>query len=162
MLEHFHGDPGLLTGDLDDVRTRIDELQRVTADFYGALAVESDVTDDDVFGRNRDRVLEALAAVSAGVRWALRRVGDALAELRKVGHGPVVETAAVHAGLVDPAEQQRWVDERMRRLADLEAWLRLDRDGLPVDRFGYWCCTHALDRDRPAVRGQEAGRGSGG
>lgn len=128
MLEHFHGDPGLLTGDLDDVRTRIDELQRVTADFYGALAqmVQSDVTDDDVFGRNRDRVLEALRQFPREYGRALRRVGDALAELRKVGHGPVVETAAVHAGLVDPAEQQRWVDERMRRLADLEAWFTPD------------------------------------
>ncbi|MEU1377407.1 DUF2397 family protein [Streptomyces triculaminicus] len=128
ILEHFKGDPGLLTGDLDDIRTRIDELQRVTADFYGALAqmVQSDVTDDDVFGRNRDRVLEALRQFPREYGRALRRVEDALAALREVGHGSVVETAAVHAGLVDPTEQQHWVDERLRRLADLEAWFTVD------------------------------------
>ncbi|MFI0941349.1 DUF2397 family protein [Streptomyces sp. NPDC021020] len=124
LVENFKSDPGLLTGDLDDIRTRIDELQRVTADFYGALAqmVQSDVTDDNVFGRNRDRVLEALRQFPREYGRALRRVEDALTTLREVGHGAVVETAAVHAGLVDAAEQQRWVDERLRRLADLEAW----------------------------------------
>ncbi|QTR06454.1 hypothetical protein J7S33_28290, partial [Saccharothrix algeriensis] len=49
----------MLPVDLDDARTRVDELQKVTADFYAALAqmVQSDVTDDDVFGENRDRVV---------------------------------------------------------------------------------------------------------
>ncbi|MFD5742584.1 DUF2397 family protein [Streptomyces massasporeus] len=67
ILGHLKDDHGRLPGDLEDVRTRIDELQRVTADFYAALAkmVQSDVTDDDVFGENRDRVVEALRQLPA-------------------------------------------------------------------------------------------------
>jgi uncharacterized protein (TIGR02677 family) len=128
MLGHYGHDDGLLPIDLDDVRTRIDELQRVTADFYTALArmVQSDVTDDALFGDNRDRVIEALRQFPREYGRALRRVESALADLRRAGHRPLVEAAVSHAGLVDAHDEQYWVDERVRRLSDLEAWFEPD------------------------------------
>lgn len=128
ILEHLGTDHGLLPVDLEDVRTRIDELQRVTADFYAALAqmVQSDVTDDDVFGDNRDRVIEALRQFPREYGRALRRVEAALGELQAAGPRRVVEAAVPHAGLIDPGDQQQWVDERVRRLGDLQAWFRPD------------------------------------
>jgi hypothetical protein len=124
LLGNFHGGRGLLPVGLDDVRNRIDELQRVTADFYAALAqmVQSDVTDDALFGDYRDRVVEALRQFPREYGRALRRVEQVLAELAGAGHRQVVEAAVMHAGLIDPRDQQQWVDERVRRLADLAAW----------------------------------------
>ncbi|MCM8555419.1 DUF2397 family protein [Streptomyces sp. STCH 565 A] len=124
VLGHLKDDHGRLPGDLEDVRTRIDELQRVTADFYAALAkmVQSDVTDNDVFGENRDRVVEALRQFPREYGRGLPRVERALAELRDAGFARTVEAAVEHAGLLDAADQQHWIDERVRRLNDLEAW----------------------------------------
>ncbi|WP_239309890.1 MULTISPECIES: DUF2397 family protein [unclassified Frankia] len=124
LIEHLSSDAGLLPTDLDDVRTRLDEMQRVTADFYAALAqmVQSDVTDDLLFGENRDRVIEALRQFPREYGRALRRVEAALADLGAAGHRPLVETAALHAGLLDVRDQQDWIDERVRRLSDLAAW----------------------------------------
>ncbi|WP_201452417.1 DUF2397 family protein [Streptomyces sp. HM190] len=124
ILDHLKDDHGRLPGDLEDVRTRIDELQRVTADFYAALAkmVQSDVTDNDVFGENRDRVVEALRQFPREYGRGLPRVESALAELRAAGFARTAETAVAHAGLLDAADQQHWIDERVRRLTDLEAW----------------------------------------
>lgn len=128
ILEHLGGDHGLLPGDLEDVRTRIDELQRVTADFYAALAkmVQSDVTNNDVFAENRDRVIEALRQFPREYGRGLPRVKSALADLREAGISRTVEAAAAHAGLMDVADQQHWIDERVRRLTDLEAWFKPD------------------------------------
>ncbi|MET8091522.1 DUF2397 family protein [Micromonospora sp. NPDC005220] len=124
LIEHLSSDAGLLPTDLDDVRTRLDEMQRVTADFYAALAqmVQSDVTDDLLFGENRDRVIEALRQFPREYGRALRRVEAALTDLESAGHRPLVETAAMHAGLLDARDQQDWIDERVRRLSDLAAW----------------------------------------
>ncbi|MEF9527655.1 MULTISPECIES: DUF2397 family protein [Streptomyces] len=128
ILGHLKDDHGRLPGDLEDVRTRIDELQRVTADFYAALArmVQSDVTDNDVFGDNRDRVVEALRQFPREYGRGLPRVEAALAELREAGFARTVEAAAGHAGLLDVADQQHWIDERIRRLTDLDAWFQPD------------------------------------
>lgn len=128
ILEHLGADHGLLPVDLEDVRTRIDELQRVTADFYAALAqmVQSDVTDDGLFGDNRDRVIEALRQFPREYGRALRRVEAALDDLQAAGPRRIVEAAVPHAGLIDPGDQQHWVDERVRRLGDLQAWFRPD------------------------------------
>ncbi|RJQ86634.1 DUF2397 family protein [Amycolatopsis panacis] len=128
LLAHAGSDPGLLPVDLDDVRTRLDELQKVTADFYAALAqmVQSDVTDDDVFGDNRDRVVEALRQFPREYERALQRVEAALADVRAAGHHALVEAAVVHAGLIDAADQQSWLEDRVRRLTDLEAWFQPD------------------------------------
>lgn len=124
VLHHFDDDQGLLPTDLDDVRTRIEEIQRVTADFYAALAqiVQSDVTDDALFGDNRDRVVEALRQFPREYGRALRRVEQVLVELADTGHRQIVEAAAGHAGLIDARDEQHWIDERVRRLADLAAW----------------------------------------
>jgi uncharacterized protein (TIGR02677 family) len=128
ILEHLTGDSGILPMDLDDVRTRIDELQRVTADFYTALAqmVQSDVTDDDLFGDNRDRVIEALRQFPREYGRALRRVEIALSDLRAAGHLQIAEAAVVHAGLIDARDRRHWVEERVRRMSDLEAWFAPD------------------------------------
>jgi uncharacterized protein (TIGR02677 family) len=128
LLSHLREDHGLLPGDLEDVRTRIDELQRVTADFYAALAkmVQADVTDNEVFGENRDRVVEALRQFPREYGRGLPRVETALAELREAGFARTVEVAVEHAGLVDAADQQHWIDERLRRLGDLESWFQPD------------------------------------
>jgi len=128
MLGHLGHDDGLLPVDLDDTRTRIEELQRVTADFYTALAqmVQSDVTDDELFGDNRDRVIEALRQFPREYGRALRRVEVALADLRAAGHRRLVEAAVPHAGLVDARDEHYWIDERVRRLSDLEAWFEPD------------------------------------
>ncbi|GGP78821.1 hypothetical protein GCM10010287_36630 [Streptomyces variabilis] len=128
ILGHLKDDHGRLPGDLEDVRTRIDELQRVTADFYAALArmVQSDVTDNDVFGDNRDRVVEALRQFPREYGRGLPRVEAALAELREAGFARTVEAATGHAGLLDVADQQHWIDERIRRLTDLDAWFQPD------------------------------------
>ncbi|MFE4674263.1 DUF2397 family protein [Streptomyces sp. NPDC056723] len=128
LLDHLGGDHGLLPGDLEDVRTRIDELQRVTADFYAALAkmVQADVTDNAVFSENRDRVVEALRQFPREYGRGLPRVEAALQQLREQGVARTVEAAVAHAGLVDVADQQHWIDERMRRLTDLDAWFTPD------------------------------------
>jgi uncharacterized protein (TIGR02677 family) len=117
--EHGH-----LDADLGNVGTRIAELQRVTADFYDALGqlVQSDVTKDDVFDDNRDRVVEALRQFAREYDRALVRVDAALAELRRVGHQHVVQCAVVHAGLLEPAAQQQWLTDRGLLLSSLEAW----------------------------------------
>jgi uncharacterized protein (TIGR02677 family) len=124
LIERAADDPGLLPSGLDDVRTRIDELQRAVADFYAAIAklVQADVTDDSVFGENRDRVIDALQQFPREYERALRRVDVALGELDALGVGHVVELAVGHAGLIDRADEQRWVDERVRRVEDLAAW----------------------------------------
>ncbi|SDW30725.1 TIGR02677 family protein [Amycolatopsis xylanica] len=126
LLEHTTdaGAHGLLDADLSNVKTRIAELQRVTADFYDALGqlVQSDVTKDEVFGGNRDRVVEALRQFAREYDRGLVRVGSALKDLRHVGHQHVVECAVVHAGLLDPAAQQHWVAEQVSLLSALEAW----------------------------------------
>lgn len=126
LLEHA-GNPdehGLLDADLSNVETRIAELQRVTADFYDALGqlVQSDVTKDDVFDGNRDRVVEALRQFAREYDRAFVRVGSALAALRDVGHQHVVQCAVTRAGLLDPAAQQHWVTDRVALLSALEAW----------------------------------------
>lgn len=128
MLRHLGHNDGLLPVDLDDTRTRIEEMQRVTADFYTALAqmVQSDVTDDGLFGENRDRVIEALRQFPREYGRALRRVEAALADLREAGHRRLVEASVPHAGLVDARDEHYWVDERVRRLSDLEAWFEPD------------------------------------
>ncbi|QIK04716.1 DUF2397 family protein [Streptomyces sp. ID38640] len=128
ILDHLRSEPGRLPSDLEDVRTRIDELQRVSADFYAALAkmVQADVTDNQVFGENRDRVVEALRQFPREYSRGLPRVEAALGELREAGFSRTVEAAAEHAGLVDAADQQHWIDERIRRLGDLEAWFKPD------------------------------------
>ncbi|MEL5960748.1 DUF2397 family protein [Streptomyces sp. CLV115] len=128
LLGHLREDHGLLPGDLEDVCTRIDELQRVTADFYAALAtmVQADVTGNEVFGENRDRVVEALRQFPREYGRGLPRVETALAELREAGFARTVEAAVEHAGPVDAADQQHWIDERLRRLADLESWFQPD------------------------------------
>ena len=115
---------GLLDADLGNVGTRIAELQRVTADFYDALGqlVQSDVTRDDVFDDNRDRVVEALRQFAREYDRALVRVDAALAELRLVGHQHVVQCAVGHAGLLEPAAQQQWLTDRVLLLSSLEAW----------------------------------------
>lgn len=126
MLAHAAdpNDHGLLDADLSNVGTRIAELQRVTADFYDALGqlVQSDVTKDDVFDGNRDRVVEALRQFAREYDRALVRVNAALAELRSVGHQHVVQCAVVHAGLLEAAAQQQWVTDRVSLLSSLEAW----------------------------------------
>lgn len=113
ILDHLKDDHGRLPGELEDVRTRIDELQRVTADFYAALAklVQSDVTDNDVFGENRDRVVEALRQFPREYGRGLPRVETALAELRAAGFARTAEAAVEHAGLLDVADQQHWIDD---------------------------------------------------
>ncbi|WP_432590509.1 DUF2397 family protein [Streptomyces sp. HD1123-B1] len=128
ILDHLKEDHGRLPGDLENVRTRIDELQRVTADFYAALAkmVQSDITDNDVFGENRDRVVEALRQFPREYGRGLPRVETALADLRAAGFARTVEAAVEHAGLLDVADQQHWIDERIRRLSDLDAWFKPD------------------------------------
>ncbi|MFD5823857.1 DUF2397 family protein [Lentzea sp. NPDC060358] len=128
LLHHVANDCGRLPADLNDVRTRVDELRRVTADFYAALAqmVQSDVTDDDVFGANRDRVIEALRQFPREYGRALRRVETALDDLWAVGFHAVVEAAVEHAGLIDFADQQHWIEERVRWLDDLGAWFQPD------------------------------------
>lgn len=128
LLERLDHDRGLLPAGLEDVRTRIVELQRVTADFYAALArmVQSDVTNDELFGDNRDRVIEALRQFPREYGRGLRRVETALSDLRRAGHRLVVEAAVEQAGLIDPSDQQHWVEERVRRLSDLEAWFEPD------------------------------------
>jgi uncharacterized protein (TIGR02677 family) len=115
---------GLLDADLSNVATRITELQRVTADFYDALGqlVQSDVTKDDVFDGNRDRVVEALRQFAREYDRALVRVDVALSDLRQVGHQHVVQCAVAHAGLLEPAAQQHWVNDRVSLLSALEAW----------------------------------------
>ncbi len=115
---------GLLDADLGNVGTRIAELQRVTADFYDALGqlVQSDVTKDEVFEGNRDRVVEALRQFAREYDRGLVRVGAALTDLRQAGHQHVVQCAVAHAGLLDPAVQQHWVNDRMALLSALEAW----------------------------------------
>jgi len=115
---------GLLDADLSNVRTRITELQRVTADFYDALGqlVQSDVTKDDVFDGNRDRVVEALRQFAREYDRALIRVDAALADLRQLGHQHVVQCAVMHAGLLEPAAQQHWVTDQVALLSALEAW----------------------------------------
>jgi hypothetical protein len=124
LLDHLSSDAGLLPTDLDDVRTRLEEMQRVTADFYAALAqmVQSDVTDNLLFGENRDRVVEALRQFPREYGRTLRRVESALNDLEIAGYRPLVETAAGHAGLLDVRDQQNWIDELVRRLSDLAAW----------------------------------------
>ncbi|WP_218005902.1 DUF2397 family protein [Actinomadura hibisca] len=126
LVEHFgpERDHGLLPMDLNDVRTRIDELQRVTADFYTALAqlVQADVTDDALFGENRDRVIEALRQFPREYERGLAQVEQRLANLSKVGHRHIVEAAVAHAGLIDARDQHHWIEEQVRRLSDLEAW----------------------------------------
>ncbi|MFI6517336.1 DUF2397 family protein [Spirillospora sp. NPDC050679] len=128
LIEHFDFGPeqdhGLLPMDLNDVRTRIDELQRVTADFYTALAqlVQADVTDDALFGENRDRIIEALRQFPREYERGLAQVEQRLANLNKVGHRHIVEAAVAHAGLIDARDQHHWVEEQVRRLSDLEAW----------------------------------------
>jgi uncharacterized protein (TIGR02677 family) len=126
LLEQFTSDPGRLGTTLNDVRTRIDELHQVTADFYEAQArlVQSDVTNDALFGDNRDRVVEALRQFPAEYGRALRRVEAALTELDAAGPRAVVEAAVEHAGLLDAGDRQHWVEERSRRLNDLAAWFR--------------------------------------
>lgn len=128
LLDHHATDPGLLPADLDDVRTRIDELQRVTADFYAALAqlVQADVTDDTLFGENRDRVVEALRQFPREYGRALARVERALTDLDLAGPRTIVEAASAHAGLLDGRYVQDWIDERVRRLNDLTAWFTAD------------------------------------
>ncbi|MFE0154695.1 DUF2397 family protein [Nonomuraea sp. NPDC059007] len=128
LIDHLTDQSGILPMDLDDVRTRIEELQRVTADFYTALAqmVQSDVTDDELFGDNRDRVIEALRQFPREYGRALRRVEIALLDLRGAGHRRIVEAAVAHAGLIDVRDQQYWVEERVRWISDLEAWFALD------------------------------------
>lgn len=115
---------GLLDADLGDVGTRIAELQRVTADFYDALGqlVQSDVTNDEVFDGNRDRIIEALRQFAREYDRALVRVDAALTALRDVGHRHVVRCAVVHAGLLEQAAQHQWVSERLSLLSALEAW----------------------------------------
>lgn len=124
LLQHEQTDRGLLPSDLDDARTRIQELQRVTADFYAALAqlIQADVTDDEIFGDNRDRVLEALRQFPREYERAMRRVRAALTELDAVGHHHIASAAVGHAGLIDSGDARDWVDERVRRLDDLAAW----------------------------------------
>lgn len=126
LLEHVQ-DPashGLLDADLSNVGTRIAELQRVTADFYDALGqlVQSDVTKDEVFDGNRDRVVEALRQFAREYDRGLVRVDAALTELRLAGHQHVVQCAVAHAGLLEPHTQQRWVTDRVSLLSALEAW----------------------------------------
>lgn len=115
---------GLLDADLGDVSTRIAELQRVTADFYDALGqlVQSDVTRDEVFDGNRDRIIEALRQFAREYDRALVRVDAALTALRDVGHRHVVQCAVVHAGLLELSAQRQWVSERLSMLSALEAW----------------------------------------
>ncbi|WP_051407238.1 DUF2397 family protein [Nocardia sp. CNY236] len=115
---------GLLDADLGNVGTRITELQRVTADFYEALGqlVQSDVTKDEVFDGSRDRVVEALRQFAREYDRGLMRVEAALSDLRLIGHQHVVECAVVHAGLLEPHAQQRWVTDRVSLLSALEAW----------------------------------------
>ncbi|GAB3259189.1 hypothetical protein GCM10027456_38480 [Kineosporia babensis] len=124
LLDHRTADPGLLPTAFGDVRSRIDELQRVTADFYAALAqiVQSDVTDDALFGDNRDRVVEALRQFPREYGLALRRVDQALADLANIGPRGLAEAAVAHAGLIDAEDQQEWIEERVRLLDDLAAW----------------------------------------
>jgi uncharacterized protein (TIGR02677 family) len=128
ILDHMAGDNGILPMDLDDVRTRIDELQRVSADFYTALAqmVQADVTDDALFGDNRDRVIEALRQFPLEYERGLRRVDAALRDLREIGHRQIAEAAVAHAGLIDVRDQQHWIEDRVRRMSDLEAWFAAD------------------------------------
>ena len=116
MLTHLVDDSGMLPADLDDARTRVEELQRVTADYYTALAhmVQSDVTDDVVFGDNRERVIEALRQFPREYERALRRVEAALMELEGAGYRRLVEEAVAHAGLLDARDQQHWIEERGR------------------------------------------------
>lgn len=126
LLAHVQ-DPaahGLLDADLGNVGTRIAELQRVTADFYDALGqlVQSDVTKDEVFDGNRDRVIEALRQFAREYDRGLVRVDAALADLRLAGHQHVVQCAVVHAGLLEPHAQQHWVTDRVSLLSALEAW----------------------------------------
>jgi len=115
---------GLLGADLGNVGTRIAELQRVTADFYDALGrlVQSDVTRDEVFGSNRDRVVEALRQFAREYDRGLVRVCAALDALRRAGHQHVVQCAVEHAGLLDSSAQQQWVTEQVSLLSALEAW----------------------------------------
>lgn len=115
---------GLLPMDLDDVRTRIGELQRVTADFYAALGqlVQADVTNDMLFGANRDRVIEALRQFPREYERAFVSVEKALADLERVGHRQVAEAAVAHAGLIDARDQHHWVEERVRLLSALGSW----------------------------------------
>ncbi|QNE18232.1 DUF2397 family protein [Kribbella qitaiheensis] len=124
LLSEFAEKPDRLGSRLNDIRTRIDELHQVAADFYEALArlVQSDVTNDALFGDNRDRVVEALRQFPREYGRALRRVESALAEIEKTGPRAIVEAAVEHAGLLDAGDRQHWVEERVRRLSDLAAW----------------------------------------
>lgn len=126
LLEQFTDAPSRLGSTLNDVRTRIDELHQVAADFYEALArlVQSDVTNDALFGDNRDRVVEALRQFPAEYGRALRRVEAALIEIDAAGPRTIVEAAVEHAGLLDAGDRQHWVEERARRLSDLATWFR--------------------------------------
>lgn len=124
LLSEFSDRPAQLGTTLNDVRTRIDELHQVAADFYEALAklVQSDVTNDARFGDNRDRVVEALRQFPREYGRALRRVETTLGEIETIGPRAIVEAAVEHAGLLDAGDRQRWVDERVRRLSDLASW----------------------------------------
>ncbi|MFE6383804.1 DUF2397 family protein [Streptomyces roseolus] len=124
LLHHYHHDVEMLDPTLDQVRSHLEQLQEAGGDFYsavGALA-HNDVTDDTVFATSRAHILRALQHFARRTEQSLTQVKAAFDALTGIGRHNLLQRAVSGAGILDPAEQQAWTNDREQDLADLEAW----------------------------------------
>ncbi|MER7671357.1 DUF2397 family protein [Kitasatospora sp. NPDC096128] len=125
LLHHYREDAGMLAPALEGhIHAHLEQLQEAGGDFYsavGALA-QNDVSDDGVFATSRRHILLALQHFARRTEHSLGRVRSAFDELEAVGLDVLARQALPDAGVLEPAAQDRWVEEKVRELRDLKAW----------------------------------------
>lgn len=112
----------------NDVETRIEDLRTMTQDFHAAVAVllRSDVTQDQLFRGNRDRILEGLQQVALRYEIELKRVETILGQLEEIGYEHLAQAAVTSAGLLDAGDEPSWITSRARLLDALAGWFEPD------------------------------------
>jgi uncharacterized protein (TIGR02677 family) len=123
LLLHFHNEPERLALDVATVRSHVAQLLNAAGDYYEATRMlnQHDVTDDEVFGESRRRIMTVLRQFVQHTQAALNPLRRILDDVRLTGYEVIAEAAAPGAGAV-LADTTAWVDDAVTQLKSLDAW----------------------------------------
>ncbi|MEV8509721.1 DUF2397 family protein [Actinoplanes sp. NPDC051475] len=123
LLLHLHTDPMRLATDITAVRSHVGQLLNAAGDYYEAMRMlnQHDVTDDEVFGESRTRIMLVLRQFVQHTQTALAPLRSSLDDVRLEDYAVIAEAASAGAGAV-VGDTTAWVADAVTHLESLDAW----------------------------------------
>ncbi|MEU9507835.1 DUF2397 family protein [Micromonospora sp. NPDC048170] len=124
LLLHLDKEPMRVALDIAAVRSQVGQLLNAAGDYYEAMRMlnQHDVTDDEVFGESRTRIMVVLRQFVQHTQTALAPLRRSLEAIRVEGYAVIAETGASGAGAVEMGDTAAWIDDAVTHLESLDAW----------------------------------------